>query len=204
MISIIDCRMGNVKALSDVYKMLDIPAVIVKQAKDLANASKMILPGVGAFDHAMERIQDSGMRQLLDELVLHRHVPVLGICVGMQILGSSSEEGTLPGLGWIDGKVVKFAPSPLNSFIRLPHMGWNNIRPTQPNALLQDLDAEARFYFLHSYFFQCQRDEEIIAVTDYYGEFSCAVNSRNIFGVQFHPEKSHRWGIKLLENFARM
>ena len=204
MIAIIDYGMGNVKAFADVYKKLNIPAVIVKQAEGLKNASKVILPGVGAFDHAMQLLEKSGMRQFLDEIVLHRHVPVLGICVGMQMLACSSEEGRLTGLGWIDGDVKRFNPSSLKNSMRLPHMGWNNIKPLKSNGLLQGLDLDARFYFLHSYFFQSHRNEDIIAVTDYYGEFACAVNSGTIYGVQFHPEKSHQWGIRLLENFAKV
>lgn len=195
--------MGNIKAFADVYKKLKIPAVIAKQVEGLKNASKVILSGVGAFDNAMHRLNKSGMLKFLDEIVTHRHVPVLGICVGMQMFACSSEEGSLPGLGWIDGEVKRFNPSLKNS-IRLPHMGWNNIKPIKSIGLLEGLDHDARFYFLHSYYFQCQKNENILAVTDYDGEFACVVNSGNIFGVQFHPEKSHQWGIQLLKNFAEL
>jgi glutamine amidotransferase len=204
MIAIIDYGLGNVKAFAEVYKKLNIPAVIAKQAEDLKNASKVILPGVGAFDHAMQQLEKSGMRQFIDEIVVHRQVPVLGICVGMQMLGHSSEEGRLPGLGWLHGEVKRFNFSTSNNSIRLPHMGWNSIRPLKSNGLFQGLNLDARFYFLHSYYFHSQKTEDIIAVTDYDGEFACAVNSGNIFGVQFHPEKSHQWGIRLLENFANI
>ena len=204
MIAIIDYGLGNVRAFANVYKKLNMPAIIAKQAEDLKNASKVILPGVGAFDYAMQMLEKSGMRQFLDEIVLHRHVPVLGICVGMQMLACSSEEGSLPGLGWIDGEVKRFNPSSLSHSICVPHMGWNNIKPVKINGLLQGLGLDARFYFLHSYYFQSHRNEDIIAVTDYDGEFACAVNSGSVFGVQFHPEKSHQWGVRLLENFGKL
>lgn len=205
MIAIIDYGLGNVKAFADVYRKLNRPAIIVKRVEDLQKVSRVILPGVGAFDQAMQMLEKSGMRQFLDEIALHRRLPVLGICVGMQILASSSEEGNLPGLGWIDGEVKRFKSSTSNSSMCVPHMGWNNIIPLKTNGLLQGLGPDARFYFLHSYYFQCShRNENMIAVTDYGGEFACVVNSRNVYGVQFHPEKSHQWGIRLLENFAKV
>lgn len=204
MIAIIDYGLGNVKAFVNVYNRLNIPAVIVKQPEGLKAAKKIILPGVGSFDHAMRLLNKSGLKQVLDELILHRRVPVLGICVGMQMLARSSEEGSLPGLGWIDGEVKRFNPSTLEHSMRVPHMGWNDIKVVKLNGLLEGLDLNARFYFLHSYYFHCHRTEDIIAVTDFAGEFACAVNSGNIFGIQFHPEKSHQCGIRLLENFAKL
>jgi glutamine amidotransferase len=204
MIAIIDYGLGNLKAFFNVYKSLNIPVIIAKVSEDLENASKVIIPGVGSFDYAMERLNKSGMRQTLDEIVTHLNVPVLGVCVGMQMLARSSEEGTLQGLGWIDGEVKKFDPSTLVQSTRLPHMGWNDVRPIVKNSLFNGLEQDARFYFLHSYYFYCHKRENVIAVTDYGGEFVCAVNSGNIFGVQFHPEKSHQCGIQLLKNFALM
>lgn len=204
MIGIIDYGLGNVKAFANVYKILNIPTVIVRQPGELKNVSKAILPGVGAFDYAMKKFEDSGLKPLLEEIVLAHHVPVLGICVGMQMLARSSEEGALPGLGWIDGEVKRFNSSSSRHSMRVPHMGWNNVKPIKLNSLLQGLDFDARFYFLHSYYFQSHRSEDVIAVTDYCGEFDCAVNSGNVYGVQFHPEKSHQWGIRLLENFAKL
>lgn len=201
MIAIIDYGLGNVRAFANVYKRLNIPAKIVKQAEDLRNVSKLILPGVGSFDYAMQMLEKSGMRRFLDEIVVSRYVPVLGVCVGMQMLARSSEEGKLPGLGWIDGEIKRFNSK---HSMCVPHMGWNNLKPSRTNGLLKGIDANARFYFLHSYYFRCHRNEDIIAVTDYDGEFACAVNSGNIFGVQFHPEKSHQWGIQLLGNFAKL
>jgi imidazole glycerol-phosphate synthase subunit HisH len=203
-IAIIDYGLGNVRAFANVYKNLNIPAINVKQAAELKYVSKVILPGVGSFDYAMQRLEKSGMRELLDEMVLELHVPVLGICVGMQMLAHSSEEGNLPGLGWIDGEVRRFNTSSGEPTMRVPHMGWNDIRPVKSNGLLHGLDLNARLYFLHSYYFDCHKTEDIIAVTDYNGEFACVVNSGNVYGVQFHPEKSHSCGIRILENFANL
>ena len=204
MIAIIDYGLGNVRAFANVYHKLNITAEIVSKAEDLISASKVILPGVGSFDYAMQRLEKSGMRPFLDEIVLHRHVPVLGICVGMQMLACSSEEGSLPGLGWLDGVVKRFKFSSLERPLSVPHMGWNNVKLLKINGLLKGLDHTARFYFLHSYYFHCQNNKDLVAVTDYGGDFACAVNSDNVFGVQFHPEKSHQWGMSLLENFARL
>ncbi len=204
MIAIIDYGLGNIRAFANIYKNLNIPYKIASKPDDLKNATKMILPGVGAFDYAMERVQKSGMQEILNELVLQNKIPVLGICVGMQILAFSSEEGNLSGLGWIKGVVKKFDTSGLARGTLLPHMGWNNISPTKNDILLRDLDIGSRFYFLHSYYFHCYHADDIIAVTDYGGIFTCAVSSGNIYGVQFHPEKSHHNGIQILRNFGNL
>ena len=203
MIGIIDYGLGNVLAFSNVYKRLHVPATVVRTAAELAEASRLVLPGVGAFDHAMELLQESGMRETLDELVLSRKVPVLGVCVGMQILAPRSEEGRLPGLGWIAGEVRKFDVARLPQ-LRLPHMGWNDVRPVGSSRLFAGLENDARFYFLHSYYFECERGGDVLANADYGETFTCAVHSNNIFGVQFHPEKSHHYGTRLLQNFAEM
>ena len=172
MIAIIDYGLGNVKAFANVYKKLNIPAIIARHVNELKDVSKVILPGVGSFDSAMQKLEKSGMRQFLDEIVLYHHKPVLGICVGMQILAHSSEEGSLPGLGWIDGEVRKFKPSSESYPIPVPHMGWNDIRTINQNGLLDGLDNNSRFYFLHSYYFHCRREEDILALTDYGGQFA--------------------------------
>jgi imidazole glycerol-phosphate synthase subunit HisH len=202
MITIIDYGLGNIRAFANVYERLNIPVSVANTADDLKDAIKIILPGVGAFDHAMSKLHHSGMRETLDKLVLDHQVPVLGICVGMQILAKSSDEGILPGLAWIDGTVKKFDVSVLNSKTQLPHMGWNTIHPNHGNPLLVNFDNNSRFYFLHSYYFQCNNQNDTIATTEYGIRYTSAVNNKNIFGVQFHPEKSHQWGIQLLKNFA--
>lgn len=202
MITIIDYGLGNIQAFITIYKELSITVKVAQEVNDLKCASKLILPGVGAFDHAMERLNESGMRRTLDELVLSKKIPVLGICVGMQILAHSSEEGILPGLGWINAKVIKFSTFNLKQSTMLPHMGWNDVETIKDNNLLKGLEEKSRFYFLHSYIMKCTNDSDIIALADYGEKFCCAVNNNNIYGVQFHPEKSHHSGIQLLKNFA--
>lgn len=204
MITIVDYGVGNVRAFENVFKRMNIQVGVARTANDLRTATKIILPGVGAFDHAMELFQKSGMRGTVEEMVLDRGVPVLGICVGMQILASSGEEGQAAGLGWIKGRVrrmpVEGGTSPMAA--RLPHMGWNDVRPVGSSGLFAGLEQDARFYFLHSYFFDCDARDNVLAEVEHGITFACAVHSGNIYGVQFHPEKSHHFGMRLLKNFA--
>jgi glutamine amidotransferase len=202
MIGIVDYGLGNVQAFANVYKSLDVPCVMVKNAGALAGITKLILPGVGAFDYAMTRLEESGMKKALNQIATDQNVPILGVCVGMQMLGRSSEEGALPGLGWLDGVVKRFGRRPDGRPLDVPHMGWNDVAATRASFLFKGLESSARFYFIHSYYMSCAKSEDVIAVTDYGVRFACAVNSGSIYGVQFHPEKSHRWGIRLLKNFA--
>lgn len=204
MITIIDYGLGNVLAFVNVYNRLSIPVAVAKSASDLANATKLILPGVGSFDHAMQQLDQSGMRQPVEQLVLQNAMPLLGICVGMQMLAKCSDEGALPGLGWIDGKVKKFDSSAMPLGTNLPHMGWNDVKPVVDVGLFKGMEQDARFYFLHSYYFECHQQPNILAVTDYGGQFHCAVRRDNVYGVQFHPEKSHHFGSQLLKNFAEV
>jgi glutamine amidotransferase len=204
MITIIDYGLGNVLAFVNVYSRLNIPVVVAKSACDLANATKLILPGVGSFDHAIQQLDQSGMRQSLEQLVLQQAMPVLGICVGMQMLAKSSDEGALPGLSWVDGTVKKFDVSKMPQGTNLPHMGWNDVTPVVNGGLFKGMEQDARFYFLHSYYFECRQQHNVLAVTDYGGDFSCAVHRENVYGVQFHPEKSHHFGTQLLKNFAEI
>lgn len=204
MIAIIDYGLGNVRAFANIYKDLNIPVAIAKKSEDFKIADKIILPGVGAFDYAMTLLEKSGMKEQLIEMVIGRGVPVLGICVGMQMLAESSEEGMHPGLEWIPGKVKKIKLSSAANSMKIPHMGWNNIRVVRTSRLFDGLNQNSRFYFLHSYYFETHNNENVITVTDYNGEFTSAICLRNIYGVQFHPEKSHVFGTQLLKNFAEL
>jgi glutamine amidotransferase len=204
MIAIVNYGLGNIRAFANIFKNLGVPIVIATRPADLDGATKIILPGVGAFDHAMECLDESGMREQLNVLVLQQHVPVLGVCVGMQILGDSSEEGARAGLGWLHGTVrkIRFAESAERRL--LPHMGWNTVRPVARSELLAGFDDGSTFYFLHSYYFDCADPAHVLATTEYAQSFACAIRSANIHGVQFHPEKSHHNGIRLLKNFAEL
>ena len=204
MIAIINYGVGNINAFVNVYKKLGIKLKVATSSNDLIDVSKIILPGVGSFDQAMSKLIESGMKPTIDRMVLSENIPVIGICVGMQMLAHSSEEGILPGLGYIDAKVLKFDESKKSKKLNLPHMGWNDVLPLKGSMLFNKLEDKPLFYFLHSYYFACNKSEDAIAKADYGGEFVCAVNHRNIYGVQFHPEKSHQYGIQLLKNFLEL
>lgn len=204
MIGILDYGLGNIRAFINVYDRLNIPIVTIKTKNDFDGVTKLILPGVGAFDEAMMKLNNSGLREDLERLVLGEKLPVLGICVGMQMLAKSSEEGELPGLGWIEGSVRKFNTNNIPYKTKLPHMGWNNISITKENILMKGLSQNSEFYFLHSYFFNCADSSQTLTTSFYGIEFTSAISHRNIYGVQFHPEKSHQNGITLLNNFSQL
>lgn len=204
MIAIIDYGVGNVAAIGNIYKRLDVAAKLVATAEGIAEADRIVLPGVGSFDWAMERLDRSGLRPALERAVLEDGKPILGICVGMQMLASGSEEGRRPGFGWVGGQVKRFEAQRGGRRTQLPHMGWNDVEPAESFDLFADLANDARFYFLHSYYFEAVDPKNVLAMTDYNGRFASAVRARNIFGVQFHPEKSHQWGVRLLKNFAAL
>jgi glutamine amidotransferase len=204
MITIVNYGSGNSKAIGNIYERLRISFRIANNPEEIKGSEKIILPGVGAFDETVAMLNDAGFRPVLDHAVLIDKIPVLGICVGMQILAQQSEEGNLPGLGWIDGAVKKIDKSTLTHKPKLPHLGWNSIRIKRQSPLFESLNEEDGFYFLHSYHFQCDQEENILTTTYYGSELVSAVNKENIFGVQFHPEKSHHNGIQLLKNFAEL
>lgn len=204
MISIVDYGLGNIGAFLNMYKRMNVPAKAVRTADELADATHIVLPGVGAFDHAMELLEASGMRPLLEEKVVGDKVPVVGICVGMQILADTSEEGQGCGLGWVPGTVRHFRSMPTPDDLPLPHMGWNDVKPTNDGGLFKGLEQDARFYFLHSFYYEPADTADSAAIATYGSSFACAVRRDNVWGVQFHPEKSHHFGAMLLQNFAKL
>lgn len=205
MIGIIDYGLGNIRAFSNIYESLDIPNKIVKVENDFDGVQKIILPGVGAFDYAINSLKESLLLSRLNYEVLECNKPVLGICVGMQMMANNSEEGKLDGLGWIDATVKKFNIE--NDDIKkfpLPHMGWNKVTNLIESDLLKNLNNESRFYFLHSYYFDERNSSDAIAQSAYVEEFTSIIKKNNIYGVQFHPEKSHENGVQILKNFSKL
>jgi glutamine amidotransferase len=204
MICIVDYGVGNIQAFLNLFKRLGIEAQRACAPNALNDATRLVLPGVGHFDHAMQRLNDSGMRQRLEELVLGTQVPVMGVCVGMQMLAHCSDEGVLSGLNWVPGRVRAFTSHPKSADLPLPHMGWNTLQPITGVKLFSRGfdDAPPQFYFLHSYYFDAQ-DRNHVAATAHYGmDFDAVVSKGHIHGVQCHPEKSHHWGEQLLKNFV--
>jgi glutamine amidotransferase len=200
MIYIINYGVGNLSSIANIIKKVGGESEIISDVSLLKTAKKIILPGVGAFDHGMKKLAEHGWINELNEAVLNRKIPVLGICLGMQLLCKSSEEGILPGLGWIDAEVKKFS-FPEGSDLKIPHMGWNTVKVKKENALIKETDEEQRFYFVHSYRVVCNNPENTLATTNYGVEFTSSLSHDNILGAQFHPEKSHRFGMSFLKNF---
>jgi glutamine amidotransferase len=203
-INIINYGSGNVRAIGNIYDQLNIPYNIAYSPNDIKDCTHIILPGVGSFDETMKTLRNSGFISPLNDLVLEKKIPVLGICVGMQILSNGSDEGVMEGLGWIKGKVKIFDKNKILEKPKLPHLGWNSIEIKKESKLFQNVDIEEGFYFIHSYYFECKNKVDILTSTIYGGEFSSSVNNENIFGTQFHPEKSHGNGINVLKNFTEI
>ncbi len=205
MITIVDYGMGNLGSIKNMFKYLGVESTIQSDVDKIKNASKILLPGVGSFDTAMEKINRGNLREVLNEKALKEQVPILGICLGMQLLTNGSEEGELNGLGWIDANTVSFKDR-IDSRLKIPHMGWNVVRKNQNSKLTDgfELFDESRFYFVHSFFVHVEDEKNSILKTEYGVEFDSAIQKDNIFGVQFHPEKSHKFGMKIFENFARI
>lgn len=201
MIVVIDYAIGNLAAVANMFKRLGVVCEITSDIEKIRRAKKIVLPGNGAFDACMQGLRATGLIPLLEERVLHEKIPLLGICVGAQMLGHGSEEGDEPGLGWIDMQVKRFPALP---GLRVPHMGWCHVKRNAPaHPLVQGMDEDARFYFVHSYYMQAANPQDVLLTAHYGLDFAAAVCVGNIAGVQFHPEKSHRYGKQLLGQFAR-
>ncbi len=203
MISVIDYGVCNLGSMLNMLRKVGAQARLVTTASELAQAEKIILPGVGAFDNGIAALRDRGLADTLRSKALCDKVPVLGVCLGMQMLGRGSEEGRMEGLGLIDAEARRFRLPP-NGGLKVPHMGWSLLAPRRASMLLHALDARSRFYFCHSYRMICKDPADVLASADHGDEFVAMVEHANIYGVQFHPEKSHRFGMALLQNYARM
>lgn len=201
MITIIDYKTGNLGSIQNILKRIGEQSVVTSDKNVIAKAKKLVLPGVGAFDTGMRNLNDLGLVEVLNEKVINEKTPVLGICLGMQLLSGGSEEGSLPGLGWIRAKTVRFQFRDTIEY-KIPHMGWNFIKQYKASRLFENMYPEARFYFVHSFYFRADNPEDIVTSTTYETEFTSSVEHENILGVQFHPEKSHKFGMKLLKNFV--
>jgi glutamine amidotransferase len=203
MIVIIDYGIGNLASVLNMFKKIGIKDVIISKDKGvIKNATKLLLPGVGAFDAGMNNLNASGLVPVLNDKVITQKTPILGICLGMQLLTKKSEEGKETGLGWIDAETIKFNLDPALK-LKVPHMGWNYIKVNRQNPLI-DSQSKNRFYFVHSYYVKCFDESQSLATSNFGTDFTCMVNKGNIFGAQFHPEKSLKFGMKVLENFAKI
>ena len=203
MVTIVNYGLGNLGSIFNMLKKIGVGSMITSVPDEVSRADKIILPGVGHFDRAMERLNNTGLREVLDEKALNEKVPILGICLGMQLLTRASEEGEAAGLGWVPAVTRRFRLDP-TSRLKVPHMGWNVVLPSTPSPVTEHFEGEYRFYFVHSYHVRVDDQRHSILKANHGVEFDAAVQKDNIFGVQFHPEKSHRFGTKLLKNFAKL
>jgi glutamine amidotransferase len=201
---VIDYGLGNIASILNMLKKVGVSASVASCPEKINNADKIILPGIGSFDTGMKNLAERGLIGVLYERVIKEKVAILGICLGMQLLTKRSQEGGLDGLGWVDADTVKFNFDNHNGGLRIPHMGWNTVEPVKENLLFKDMSGEVRFYFAHSYHVVCYNSSDIIAMTCYGYNFVSVFQNKNIFGVQFHPEKSHSFGMKVLENFVAL
>lgn len=201
MITIIDYGMGNIGSVLKALKKIKAEAQISRNIDDIARADKLILPGVGHFKNGMQKLSELKYMEILESKVIDERTPILGICLGMQLFARHSDEGDAEGLGWLNAEVKRFEPDDTQKF-KVPHMGWNSVRQAQENVLIQSINQQELFYFVHSYYVLCHDQEDVLSTTKYEIEFTSAVHRKNIYGTQFHPEKSHDKGLAILSNFA--
>ncbi|MBL8099361.1 MAG: imidazole glycerol phosphate synthase subunit HisH [Anaerolineales bacterium] len=202
MIVIVDYGVGNLGSIKNMFKKIGYKAEPSSDPDVLRQAEKLILPGVGAFDAGMSKLHERGLINLLNELVLEKKVPVLGHCLGMQLMTKKSEEGTETGLGWVEAESIRFKFETDQSHLKIPHMGWNGIDVQRQHAIVSGLETDSRFYFVHTYHVVCKNESDVVAYTDYGYNFASVIQKENIIGAQFHPEKSHKFGMRFLKNFA--
>ncbi|MEM8890631.1 MAG: imidazole glycerol phosphate synthase subunit HisH [Bacteroidota bacterium] len=202
MITIIDYGIGNLGSIKNMLKKAGVKSRISSTEEEIADAEKLILPGVGAFDYGMSQLTAATYYETLNKRVLEDKIPVLGICLGAQLLTEGSEEGELSGLGWIKGKTIKFREEKMDNSLKVPHMGWNEVETQKDSKLFEDMFEEPRFYFVHTYHIKCEEEKDVLVRSTYGYNFIAGVENENVLGVQFHPEKSHKFGLKLLTNFA--
>jgi imidazole glycerol-phosphate synthase subunit HisH len=201
-IIIIDYGLGNLGSIYNMLRHIGIESQITNNLAEIGNADKLILPGVGAFDHGMKNLYERNLKELLYHKVKEKFTPILGICLGMQLMGNSSEEGKREGLKWINAVTKRFVFE--DSSIKIPHMGWNYVYKSKEHPLLKDMENDTRFYFVHSYCMHCADITDELLSCHYGIDFTCAVQHDNILGLQFHPEKSHRYGMQILKNFSKL
>lgn len=204
MLVVVEYGMGNVGSVLNMLKRVGADPVLTAEPARIAAASKIILSGVGAFDTGMRRLSEEGLVDVLGDAALRRGVPILGLCLGMHLLMAGSEEGQLPGLGWVAGRTVRFRFDGAQVALKVPHMGWNTVEVRRGASIVRGLPLDARFYFVHSYHVVCERDDDVAATTEYGYSFPSIIEHGNIMGTQFHPEKSHRFGMRFLERFVTL
>jgi len=202
MIVVVDYGVGNLGSICNMLKRIGVEAAASGDARQIAAATKLILPGVGAFDNGMQSLHARNLVPVLNDSVLKRRIPILGICLGMQLFSQGSEEGKLPGLGWLNARTIRFPSKEQQPALRVPHMGWNTAHVLRPGVLFRDTAQQPRFYFVHSYHVVCDDSEDVTAMTHHGVDFTSSFERGNVLGVQFHPEKSHKFGMKVLENFV--
>jgi glutamine amidotransferase len=202
MIVVVDYGVGNLGSIVNMFKKVGVKALASSDPAVIQDAEKLILPGVGAFDAAIRKFHETGLVPVVGQLVLEKKIPVLGLCVGLQLMTKGSEEGQLAGLGWFDAETIRFKFDDTHAHFKVPHMGWNTVQVRREHPLVADWDGESRFYFIHSYHVVAKEMDSVLAETEYGVIIHSILGRGNIMGVQFHPEKSHRYGMRLLKNFA--
>ena len=202
MVTIIDYGLGNLGSIKNMLKKVGSDSEITNDLDIISNATKLILPGVGSFDNGMSNLEELGMISVLNRKVLIEKTPIMGICLGMQLFTNKSEEGVEPGLGWVYAETIKFNTDNASKKFTIPHMGWEYMEKCKDSKLLHEMYNESKYYFVHSYYVTCKDSKDILLKTNYIDDFVSAFEKDNIIGVQFHPEKSHKFGMKLFKNFV--